>query len=58
MFIMNIFRQIAIGTEVKHRLAITRHPLLAVPSLIKKHGEFVIIQMALQIKRKTWVQKI
>lgn len=55
---MSFFRKFVINEKVKNRLSTLRYKILAIPSLIEKSGETAIINMAVQMNRRTWIQKI
>lgn len=56
--LMSLFRQTVIGEKVRNRLSTLRYKLLAIPALIEKSGNTVIIKRALEMRRRAWIQKL
>ena len=55
---MSLFRQCIISEKVRNRLSTLRFKLLAIPSFIEKSANGCVIKMALQMSRRTWIQKL
>jgi hypothetical protein len=55
---MSLFRQVVMSDKIKHRLSTLRYKLLAIPSLIEKGAHGSVIKMAIQMKRRLWIQKL
>jgi len=55
---MSLFRQCVISEKVRSRLSTLRYKLLAIPSFIEKSAEGSVIKMALQMKRRAWIQML
>lgn len=53
---MSLFRQVILSEKVKHRLSTLRYKLLAIPSMIEKNNNGLVLKMALQMKRRKWIQ--
>ncbi|MDR3012263.1 MAG: transposase, partial [Chitinispirillales bacterium] len=56
--LMSLFRQVVMTEKVKHRLATLRYKFLAIPSLIEKNKQNTVIKMAVQMKRRLWIQRL
>jgi hypothetical protein len=55
---MSLFKQIVIGEKVKQRLSTLRYKMLAIPTIIEKSNNKIIIKMALQMNRHSWIRKL
>ncbi|MDR0414574.1 MAG: hypothetical protein LBH84_04070 [Prevotellaceae bacterium] len=55
---MSMFKQIAIGGEVRNRLKTLRHKILAIPAIIECAADKTIVKMALHINRRSWIRKL
>jgi hypothetical protein len=55
---MSLFRQVISPEKVRHRLSTLRYKLLAIPSLIEKNAQGTIIKMAVQMRRRLWIQRL
>jgi hypothetical protein len=55
---LSLFKQIIIGGEVRNRLKTLRHKMLAVPSIIERNGDKVIVSMAMHMNRRNWICKL
>jgi hypothetical protein len=56
---MSLFRQVVMPDKIRHRLSTLRYKLLAIPSLIEKSAQgSSIIKMAVQMRRRLWIQKL
>jgi hypothetical protein len=55
---LSLFKQIIIGGEVRNRLKTLRHKMLAIPSIIERNGDKVIVSMALHMNRRNWICKL
>lgn len=55
---MSLFRQVVIPEKVKNRLSTLRYKLLAIPSLIEKNAQSTIVKMAVQMRRRQWIQSL
>lgn len=55
---MSLFRQVVMSEKVRSRLSTLRYKLLAIPSLIENSTQNTIIKMAVQMRRRLWIQKL
>ena len=55
---MSLFRQSVISEKVRNKLSTIRYKLLAIPSFIEKSAHGSVVKMALQMKRRAWIQKL
>jgi hypothetical protein len=55
---LSLFRQIIMGGEVRNRLRTLRHKMLAIPSIIERNGDKVVVSMALHMNRRNWISKL
>jgi hypothetical protein len=56
--LMSLFRQTVMPDKVRHRLATLRYKFLAIPALIEKNATETVIKMAVQMKRRLWIQRL
>lgn len=52
---MSLFRQTVVSEKVRNRLSTLRHKILAIPAMIEKKGNGLVIKMALQMRRSAWI---
>jgi hypothetical protein len=55
---LSLFKQIIIGGEVRNRLKTLRHKMLAIPSIIERNDDKVVVSMALHMNRRNWISKL
>lgn len=55
---MSLFRQVVMPEKIRNRLSTIRYKLLAIPSLIENSSQSTIIKMAVQMRRRLWIQKL
>lgn len=55
---MSLFKQVIINEKVRNRLSTLRYKMLAIPAYIEESSNRVIIKMALQMNRRTWIRKL
>jgi hypothetical protein len=55
---MSLFRQVVMPEKIRHRLSTLRYKLLAIPSMIEENAKGTIIKMAVQMKRRVWIQSL
>lgn len=55
---MSLFKQIIVGGNVRNRLSTLRYKILAIPATIECSNNKVIVNMALQMNRRTWIKKL
>ena len=55
---LSLFKQFIIGANVRNRLKILRHKILAIPALIERSNDKTIVKMALHMNRRGWIDKL
>jgi hypothetical protein len=55
---LSLFKQLIIGGNVRNRLRTLRHKMLAIPSMVEKSGDRIIVRMAVQMNRRNWIAKL
>ncbi|MDR1417085.1 MAG: hypothetical protein LBJ57_06685 [Prevotellaceae bacterium] len=55
---LSLFKQIIIGGNVRNRLKTLRHRMLAIPSIIEKNDDRIIVKMALQMNHRSCIAKL
>jgi hypothetical protein len=55
---MRLFRQAVMPDKVRHRLATLRYKFLAIPAMIEKKAKETVIKLAVQMKRRLWIQRL
>jgi len=55
---MSLFRQTVVCDKVRSRLSTIRYKILAIPARIGNSKDKLVIKMALQMKRRKWIQRL
>jgi predicted DNA-binding protein (MmcQ/YjbR family) len=55
---LSLFRQIIMGGKVRNRLKALRHKMLAIPSIMERNDDKVVVSMALHMNRRNWISKL
>jgi hypothetical protein len=54
----SLFKQLIIGGDVRNRLKTLRYKMPAIPSIIERSENKVIVCMAIQMNRQNWIRKL
>jgi hypothetical protein len=55
---LSLFKQLIIGGNVRNRLKILRHKILAIPAIVEQSNDKTIVKLALHMSRRAWITKL
>jgi hypothetical protein len=55
---LSLFSQLIVGGNVRNRLKTLRHKMLAIPSIVEKSDDKIIVRMAIHMNRRNWIAKL
>ena len=55
---LSLFKQMVTGENVRNRLKTLRHKLLAIPAIVERSADKIIVKMALHMNRRAWINKL
>jgi len=55
---LSLFKQIIMGGDVRNRLKTLRNKMPAIPAVVERSANKIIVKMALHMNRRAWMDKL
>jgi len=55
---LSLFKQVIIGGNVRNRLKTLRNKILAIPAIVERSEDIIVVKMALHMNRRAWISRL